>query len=115
MNKTLRELLSQYLGERIVKSEQFAIVTERSEKFSANAITVFFKRLYLKIGFVGCSSHSGRRTFITTAARKISHAGGSIKDVMSLAGHRNLSTTQRYIDQNPEAQQILIKTLYRNL
>jgi integrase/recombinase XerD len=56
------------------------------------------------LGFVGCSSHSGRRTFITTAARKISTVGGSLRDVQMLAGHTNLRTTQRYIDANPEAQ-----------
>src|SRR5882762_6839005 len=59
---------------------------------------------YRDLGFVGCSSHSGRRTFITNAARKISTVGGSLRDVQMLAGHTNLRTTQRYIDANPEAQ-----------
>ena len=63
-----------------------------------------FHRWYRHLGFSGCSSHSGRRTFITNAARKISTAGGSLKDVQELAGHSNLRTTQRYIDANPDAQ-----------
>jgi integrase/recombinase XerD len=63
-----------------------------------------FQRWYRHLGFVGCSSHSGRRTFITNAARKISTVGGSLKDVQELAGHANLRTTQRYIEPNPEAQ-----------
>jgi len=50
------------------------------------------------------SSHSGRRTFITNAAPKISTVGGSLKDVQELAGHANLRTTQRYIEANPDAQ-----------
>ncbi len=57
-----------------------------------------FSRWYAELGFVGCSSHSGRRTFITNAARKISVVGGSLRDVQALAVHSNLSTTQRYIE-----------------
>jgi integrase/recombinase XerD len=63
-----------------------------------------FQRWYRNMGFVGCSSHSGRRTFITNAARKISTVGGSLRDVQMLVGHTNLRTTQRHIDANPQAQ-----------
>jgi integrase/recombinase XerD len=63
-----------------------------------------FQRWHRHLGFIGCSSHSGRRTFITNAARKISTVGGSLRDVQVLAGHSNLRTKERYIDPNPEAQ-----------
>lgn len=115
INKTLKVLLADYLGTRISNPTAYVVETERSQKFSANAVAVFFKRLYLKLGFCGCSSHSGRRTFITNCARKVSQAGGSIRDVMALAGHRNIQTTQRYVDQNPEAQTALVKMLYTNI
>ena len=91
------------------------IVTERAEKFSANAVAVFFQRLYSKLGFIGCSSHSGRRTFITMCAKKISLAGGSLRDVMQLSGHRHLQTTQRYIDQDADAQRNVVATLYSGI
>jgi integrase len=80
------------------------ICTERSLQTSAQAIVNMFQRWYRHLGFFGCSSHSGRRTFITNAARKISTVGGSLRDVQLLAGHTNLRTTQRYIEPNPEAQ-----------
>jgi integrase/recombinase XerD len=80
------------------------IGTERGISTSPQAIVNMFQRWYRHLGFVGCSSHSGRRTFITNVARKISTVGGSLKDVQELAGHANLRTTQRYIDANPEAQ-----------
>lgn len=108
MSKQLQELLESYLRTRGSASE-FVIVTERSEKFSANAVTVWFKRLYTKLGFTGCSSHSGRRSFITRCARKVSLAGGSMRDVMALAGHTNLQTTQRYVEQSTDAQEKLIE------
>ena len=108
MSKELQELLGRYLQSRGSASE-FVIVTERSEKFSANAVTVWFKRLYTKLGFTGCSSHSGRRSFITRCARKVSQAGGSMRDVMALAGHTNLQTTQRYVEQSTDAQEKLIE------
>jgi integrase/recombinase XerD len=63
-----------------------------------------FQRWYRHLDFVDCSSHSGRRTFITNAARKISTVGGSLRDVQMLAGHSNLRTRQSYIEPNPEAQ-----------
>ena len=59
-------------------------------------------------GLHGCSSHSGRRTFITNAARTISTVGGSLRDVQMLAGHRALSTTQRYIEADVEAQKRVV-------
>lgn len=113
INKTLRVLLAEYLGNRISDPSRYVVETERSKKFSANAVAVYFKRLYKKLGLVGCSSHSGRRTFITNCARKTSAVGGSIKDVMALVGHKHLGTTQRYVDVNSEAQRALVDGLYK--
>jgi integrase len=68
------------------------------------AVVNLFWRWYRQVSFDGCSSHSGRRTFITNTARKISTVGGSLRDVQMLAGHSNLRTTQAYIEANAEAQ-----------
>jgi integrase/recombinase XerD len=73
----------------------------RSQKggtFSANSLCQLFARLYERAGIAGASSHSGRRWFIT----RLAHSGVSPKVIMTLAGHRSLSTTQRYIDVNDE-------------
>lgn len=104
MNDELRTALAAYAKTTIISSSEFVIESERSNRMSAQAIVNLFWRWYQHIGFDGCSSHSGRRTFITNTARKISTVGGSLRDVQMLAGHTNLRTTQRYIEANPEAQ-----------
>jgi integrase/recombinase XerD len=104
LNAELREALIEYRKTRVMNPGPHVIRTERSLSTSPQAIVNMFQRWYRHLGFVGCSSHSGRRTFITNAARKISTVGGSLKDVQELAGHANIRTTQRYIDANPEAQ-----------
>ncbi len=71
---------------------------EASDGFSANTLTQLFHYLYQKCGIYGASSHSGRRTFITTLANK----GIGVRILASLAGHKNISTTQCYIDVNDE-------------
>ena len=82
----------------------YVISTERAGKTSAQAIVNMFSAWYVDMGLMGCSSHSGRRTFITNAARKISTVGGSLRDVQMLAGHSSLAVTQRYIEGDGEAR-----------
>ena len=87
------------------------IHSERGRGMGARAVAVWFHRLYAAIGFEGASSHSGRRTFITRAAKKITEAGGSLRDVQQLAGHSSLATTQRYIEGDTEAKRKVIRLI----
>ena len=80
------------------------IRTERSDNTSPQAIVNMFASWFEDMGLNGCSSHSGRRTFITNAAKKISSVGGSLRDVQMLAGHSSLAVTQRYIEGDREAR-----------
>jgi len=73
-----------------------------------NSIVNWFVTLYAELKLEGCSSHSGRRTFVTQAARLVHKAGGSLRDVQLLAGHRSIETTQRYIDGDSGAQRRLV-------
>jgi integrase len=73
-----------------------------------NSIVNWFVSLFHDLGLEGCSSHSGRRTFITTAARNVHRAGCSLRDVQMLAGHRSIETTQGYIDGDTDGQRKLV-------
>jgi integrase/recombinase XerD len=87
------------------------IRSERGRKMTALSIVVWFHRAYTRLGLEGCSSHSGRRTFITRAARLAHKAGGSLRDVQLLAGHSSIQTTQRYIDGDSDVQRRLVALL----
>ena len=87
------------------------VLSERGNAMTPLSIVVWFARAYRAIGLEGCSSHSGRRTFITRAARLVHKAGGSLRDVQLLAGHRSIQTTQRYIDGDSDVQRKLVSLI----
>ncbi len=90
------------------RSDWPVIYSTRNKGFSAATVKDWFARLYRTLGMDGCSSHSGRRTFITRAARQVSVVGGSLRDVQQLAGHASLAMTQRYIEGDTDAKRKLI-------
>jgi hypothetical protein len=87
---------------------EVGVASERGGRMRPLSIVVWFHRAFKNIGLRGCSSHSGRRTFVTRAARIVHKAGGSLRDVQLLAGHRSIQTTQRYIDGDSDAQRKLV-------
>ena len=87
------------------------IRSERGGPMTARSVVNWFIATYAELGLDGCSSHSGRRTFITRSARVLAKTGGSLRDLQELVGHRDLSTTQRYIEGNRDAQRKLIKLI----
>jgi integrase/recombinase XerD len=82
----------------------------RSQKggaFSANSLCQLFGRIYAAAGIDDATSHSGRRWFITQFA----HSGVSPKVIMELAGHKQLTTTQRYIHVDDRMKQQAVELL----
>jgi integrase len=112
VNPKLREALVAYQADQgFPASDCFVVQTERSagSPVSAQVIVNLFQRWFTDLGMHGASSHSGRRTFITNAAKKISTVGGSLRDVQQLAGHSSLQTTQRYIEGSTEAKKAIVQ------
>jgi integrase/recombinase XerD len=90
-------------------SAQRVIIGPFGRPLSANSVAQWFRTFYVKrMGWEGFSSHSGRRTFVTKAARAIIEAGGTLKDVQSMVGHADMKTTSRYIDTNEDAQKRVV-------
>jgi len=87
------------------------IASERGDHMVAAAVVNWFAKLYRSADLEGCSSHSGRRTFITNAARLVHKVGGSLRDVQQLVGHASIDMTQRYIEGSTPAKQALVKLL----
>jgi integrase/recombinase XerD len=101
VNDKLRKEFEKYI--RVYKPKDINVKFFYSQKrdsdgFSANTLTQFYHYLYKHSGVDGASSHSGRRTFITNLATQ----GVGVRVLMSLAGHKNIGTTQAYIDINDD-------------
>jgi len=109
MHPDLRRALEEWLVASVGIGH--VVASERGGPMRPLSIVLWFERAYSAIGLAGCSSHSGRRTFITRAARLVHKAGGSLRDVQILAGHRSIQTTQRYIDGDSDVQRRLVNLI----
>jgi len=68
--------------------------TQKQAGFSANTGAYHINMLYRAAGLTGCSSHSGRRSFLSSLSSK----SVPLKVLMQLANHRQAQTTMSYID-----------------
>ena len=109
VNAKLRKELKYYIS--LTPYQNLAdklFYTQKNEGFTANTLTQFFHYLYRSAHVDGATSHSGRRTFITTLANK----GVSVRLLASLVGHKNISTTQFYIDVNDDMKRNAVELAY---
>lgn len=102
-NSRLRKEMAAYLKANPAPDRSYPVLISQKGNgkrrgFSANTLCQLINGIYREAGIAGATSHSGRRGFITTLA---DHSVG-IKTIMELAGHRQMSTTQRYISLTPE-------------
>jgi integrase/recombinase XerD len=92
LNEKLKIELQVYIGGG--EKTGYLFSSQKRDHFTANTLQAVVTSLYSRAGLTGCSSHTGRRSFIT----KLASAGVGARVLQELAGHRNLATTQRYID-----------------
>ena len=95
----LRDELQAYLDLRgNVPATNPLFITAGRKRFSANVMAQHFHYLFKHAGIAGASSHSLRRSFLTSLAAK----GISVRVLADLAGHRNLQVTMRYLDASDD-------------
>jgi len=97
----LQQEIANYIATRTWICETLPLFyTQKSMRrgFTANTLTQHFYWLYKHAGVSGASSHSGRKTFLTSLASQ----GISVFVLAGLAGHKSIATTQRYITVNDD-------------
>ncbi len=95
----LRKELAAYVASRPNASPELPLFnTQKREGWTANTLCQYFHHLYRRVAMQGASSHSGRRSFLTSLAAQ----GVGVRVLQNLAGHRSIATTQRYVDVNDE-------------
>lgn len=108
LGQRLRKELAVYVSTiKRPSPEKPLFYTQKRLGFTANTLCQHFYVLYRDVGIDGASSHTGRRSFITNLASK----GVGVRVLMALAGHRNISTTQAYIDVNDEMQRAAVELI----
>ena len=104
----LRDELAAYLAPRAeLPSTHPLFVTAGRRPFSANVMAQHFHYLFKRAGIAGASSHSMRRSFITNLASK----GIGVRVLASLAGHKNLQVTLKYIDASDDMKRNAVELL----
>lgn len=94
LNVQVQEELRLYARTLTRKGDEPLFVSKWGMAMSPNSLVQVFGRFYKLAGLSNASSHSGRRSFLTGLA----HKGVNVRVLAALAGHRNISTTQRYIE-----------------
>ena len=109
-NKRLRQQLARYAAQypkQLLKPAAPLIFSAKGGGFSPQTVVNLFQRLYKLANIAGASSHSGRRQFVSNLADK----GINARVVQALARHKNLGTTQRYIDINDNKLRAAVELL----
>ena len=106
VNDRLRKEMASYLKNKATSDPSDPLFkTQKRQAFSANTLCQTLNGLYRHAGLAGATSHSGRRSFITTLASK----GIGVRVLASLAGHKSIATTQAYIDVNDEMKRAAVE------
>lgn len=109
LNQTLQKQLMGFYRtfNRSHRVSDPVLLSQKGGAFSANSLCQLFGRIYAAAGIDDATSHSGRRWFIT----QLAHSGVSPKVIMELAGHKQLTTTQRYIQVDDRMKQQAVELL----
>lgn len=107
LNAQVQTELITYSHTHTRKGQEPLFVSKWGKQMSANSLVQVFGRFYKQAGLSNASSHSGRRSFIT----QLAHKGVNVRVLAALAGHKNIGTTQRYIELNENVLRSAVELL----
>ena len=107
MPRVVKDALSAYLRKCPIENGPL-FYNQFGRPITSTAVQKQLARIGRAAGF-DVSSHSGRRTCLTLAARKAYMVGGCLRDVQLLAGHADLATTQAYIEPTSRHAELLAR------
>ncbi|MBW4422038.1 MAG: site-specific integrase [Myxacorys californica WJT36-NPBG1] len=79
-------------------------IRQHLSRFSAEKI---LKEACTRVGLVGVSTHSFRRTALT----RMSTAGIPLRTIQEISGHQSLSELQKYLEVSPDQKRAAINAL----
>jgi len=107
LNTQAQAELARYINRIARRGAEPLFVSNAGLQFTANSLVQVFGRIYRNCGLDAATSHSGRRTFLTCLA----HKGVGVRVLAALAGHKNISTTQKYLDTNANILRAAVELL----
>lgn len=96
INSRLQAELADYIATRTNKSPDLPLFPSHRgprRHFSPNTLAQHFHWVYKRAGVKFASSHSGRKTFLTSLASQ----GINVFVLAKLCGHKDIKTTMRYV------------------
>ena len=104
----LKTEIADYLTTRALKNPEIPLFhTDDRLGFTPNSLCQWFFWTYKRAGISGASSHSGRKTFLTSLANR----GISIHILASLAGHKSIAVTHRYLIANDDMKRNAVELI----
>lgn len=117
LSEKMRKELGKYVEYRFDEATRLALTYEQTDKplfntqkragFSPNTACHHWFMLYREAGLSGASSHSGRRSFLSSLSQK----AVPLKVLMELAGHRQAQTTMRYVSVTTDMKKAAVELI----
>lgn len=109
LNKSAQDALKRYLDERPKSKEDIVFVTKTGRPLLIRNMRTTINRFYKKAGVENATVNDIRHTFVATHLKR----GVPLTTVSKLAGHKRLTTTEKYLDhiEKPSEKSVELEEL----
>jgi len=108
VNDELKAMIKEYVdGHKLKDTDRYLFVSQKTRKpYNRNSISKMFTAIYKTFG-LNCSTHFGRRHFITELLTN----GIDITSVKTLVNHANVSMTAKYYNEDEHMLKNVVNTV----